>query len=238
MFILWFWNQVAIRPLRRLIILHRRVWSQVWWQSIKMSTRYLKFSFFSILDKIMFATLYPVGGGFFRPPWLSLLFHRILHTGSAFENIKGQREWRNIPSGELFYRTFVFPLYAVLQHHATCYLLHHQAVHKTFHNLLLLNSIFDMVRSFISNVCCICIVNVFVFAIRKRHCICRLICNSIFKYMNLYFQVYLATSVPLFSLPQLFSSPVLQSTLTFLLPTALPIAHIGMVILFDVCICI
>ena len=191
----------------------------------------------------MLATLYPVGGGFFRPPWLSLLFHRILHTGSAFENIKGQREWRNIPSGELFYRTFVFPLYAVLQHHATCYLLHHQAVHKTFHNLLLLNSIFDMVKCyhFISNVLLYLLfvfVDVCVFAIRKCHCICRLICNSIFKYMNLYFQVYLATSVPLFSLPQLFSSPVLQSTLTFLLPTALPIAHIGMVILFDVCICI
>ena len=130
---------------------------------LKLSIRYLKFSFFSILDKIMFATLYPVGGGFFWPPRLSLLFHRILQTGSAFENIKGQREWRNIPSGELFYRTFVFPLYAVLQHHATCYLLHHQAVHKTFHNLLLLNSIFDMVKSFISNVLlylyckCICI---------------------------------------------------------------------------------
>ena len=101
----------------------------------------------------MLATLHPVGGGFFRPPRLSLLFHRILHTGSAFENIKGQRKLRTIPSGELFYRTLVFPFYTLLQH-VTCYVLHDQAVHKTFHNLLLLNSIFDMVKCyhFISNV--------------------------------------------------------------------------------------
>ena len=98
----------------------------------------------------MLATLYPVGGGFFWPPRLSLLFHRILHTGSAFRNIKGQRKGRAIPLGGLF----VFPFYTVLQHHVTFYVLHHQAVHKTFHNLLLLNSIFDMVKCYrcISNV--------------------------------------------------------------------------------------
>ena len=52
---------------------------------LKLSIRHLKFLLFSILNKLMFATLYPVGGGFFRPPRLSLLFHRVLHTGSAFE---------------------------------------------------------------------------------------------------------------------------------------------------------
>ena len=56
--------------------------------------------------------------------------------------------------GRIILQDIVFPFYAVLQHHVTCYVLHHQAVHKTFHNLLLLNSIFDMVKCyhFISNV--------------------------------------------------------------------------------------
>ena len=47
-------------------------------------------------------------------------------------------------------------------------------------------------------------------------------------------QVYLVTTVPLFSLPQLSSDPLVQSTLTFLLPTALPIAHIGMVVMSSI----
>jgi len=60
-----------------------------------------------------------------------------------------------------------------------------QAVHKTFHNLLLLLSVFDM--------------------------------------------VYLLTAVPLFSVPQLFSSPAINHLVVLSLPHLLPVAHIGMV---------
>ena len=76
----------------------------------------------------------------------------------------------------------MFPFYAVLQHHVTCYVFHHQAVHKTFHNLLLLNSIFDMVKCYHYQMfCCICICRCI--CILKRHCICRLIWYCISRYI-------------------------------------------------------
>ena len=44
-------------------------------------------------------------------------------------------------------------------------------------------------------------------------------------------QVYLVTTVPLFSLPQLSSSSEVKHFLTLILPYVLPVAHIGMVII-------
>ena len=42
--------------------------------------------------------------------------------------------------------------------------------------------------------------------------------------------MYLVTTVPLFSLPQLSSSTEVKHFLTLILPYVLPVAHIGMVI--------
>ena len=43
------------------------------------------------------------------------------------------------------------------------------------------------------------------------------------------YQVYLLTAVPLFSVPQLSSSPALNHLVVLSLPHLLPVAHIGMV---------
>ena len=49
------------------------------------------------------------------------------------------------------------------------------------------------------------------------------------KKIMLLFQVYLLTAVPLFSVPQLSSSPAVNHLVILSLPHLLPVAHIGMV---------
>ena len=56
----------------------------------------------------------------------------------------------------------------------------------------------------------------------------------LFLYLNFFAlkaagQVYLLTAVPLFSVPQLSSSPALNHLVVLSLPHLLPVAHIGMV---------
>ena len=98
-----------------------------------------------------------------------------------------------------------------------------QAVQKTFHNLLLLLSIFDLVRT------------------ENHRYLCRtlsdLSSSSPSPQSTSPSQVYLVTTVPLFSLPQLSSSTEVKHFLTLILPYVLPVAHIGMVItrIFDTC---
>ena len=99
-----------------------------------------------------------------------------------------------------------------------------QAVQKTFHNLLLLLSIFDLVRT------------------ENHHYLRRTLSDpsssspspqsspSPSAQSSSPFQVYLVTTVPLFSLPQLSSSTEVKHFLTLILPYVLPVAHIGMVI--------
>ena len=56
-------------------------------------------------------------------------------------------------------------------------------------------------------------------------------CLKSTKNMSL-FQIYLLTAVPLFSVPQLSSSPAVNHLIILSLPHLLPVAHIGMVGLY------
>ena len=119
------------------------------------------------------------------------------------------------PNYSSLYLTLKIPLQAVYVYNFT-FEITLQAVQKTFHNLLLLLSIFDLVGEH-------CQGHDYAHDHEQLTMTMTIIMN------NWPWQVYLVATVPLFSLPQLSSSEAVRHLLTLILPYVLPVAHIGMV---------